>query len=314
MLRRKDLLDLESLSAAEILEILDTASAFRDVMDRPIPKVPVLRAKTIANLFFEPSTRTRISFELAEKRLSADVISFAAAGSSLAKGETLKDTVDNILAMKVDMIVVRHGQSGAAHYLAQRVPASVINAGDGMHEHPTQGLLDLLTMRQQFGTFTGKKVTIVGDISHSRVARSNIWGLSKLGAEVTVCGPPPMIPLEVEKLGCRVEYDLTKAVVDADCVNVLRIQLERQTEVVFPGNREYTRRFRVDETVLAATRPGCFVLHPGPINRDVELSSIVADGDRQVILDQVTNGVATRMAVLYLLSGGAKEKLGEGIG
>jgi aspartate carbamoyltransferase catalytic subunit len=313
MTGHKHLLDLESVSAEEILEYLDTAEAFRQVLERPIPKVPVLRAKTVVNLFFESSTRTRISFELAEKRLSADVVNFSASGSSVDKGETLRDTAENILAMKVDMIVMRHPDSGAARYLADRVDASVINAGDGMHEHPTQGLLDMMTMRQRLGPLEGKKVTIVGDIAHSRVARSNIWGLTKLGAEVTVCGPPPMMPLEVESLGCRVEYDLARAIEDADAVNVLRIQLERQENQIFPGNREYVRLFRLDEAMLARTKPGCIIMHPGPMNRDVEISSAVADGDRQVILEQVTNGVAVRMAVLYLLSGGVPESLGQNL-
>jgi len=313
MFQQKHLLDLESVSASDILEILDTAESFRQVLERPIPKVPVLRSKTIVNLFFEPSTRTRISFELAEKRLSADVVNFSASGSSVAKGETLRDTAENILAMKVDMIVMRHPDSGAARYLSDRVPASVINAGDGMHEHPTQGLLDMMTMRQRLGSLEGKKVTVVGDITHSRVARSNVWGLTKLGAEVTVCGPPPMVPLEVESLGCKVEYDLTRAIADADAVNVLRIQLERQENQIFPGNREYARAFRLDPTALAKTKPGCIIMHPGPMNRDVEIASAVADGDRQVILEQVTNGVAVRMAVLYLLSGGARESLGQSL-
>ncbi len=313
MFRQKHLLDLESLSASEILEILDTAESFRQVLERPIPKVPVLRAKTIANLFFEPSTRTRISFELAEKRLSADVVNFSASGSSVQKGETLRDTAENILAMKVDMIVMRHPDSGAARYLADRVPASVVNAGDGMHEHPTQGLLDMMTMRQKLRELKGRKITIVGDIAHSRVARSNIWGLTKLGAKVTVCGPPPMMPLDIESLGCRVEYDLVSAIEDADVVNVLRIQLERQEQQIFPGNREYARAYRLDAAALARTRPDCIIMHPGPMNRDVEIASEVADGDRQVILEQVTNGVAVRMAVLYLLSGGARESLGQNL-
>lgn len=310
-MKRKHLLDLESCSAEEITEFLDTAEQFRQVLERPIPKVPVLRSKTVTNLFFENSTRTRISFELAEKRLSADVVNFSASGSSVAKGETLRDTAENILAMKVDMIVMRHPDSGAAHYLAERVPASVINAGDGMHEHPTQGLLDIMTMRQKLGDLKGRKVTIVGDITHSRVARSNIWGLRHLGAEVTVCGPPPMMPLAIEELGCRVEYDLETAIHDADAINVLRIQLERQENQIFPGNREYSRAFRMDESMLAKAPPHAIVMHPGPMNRDVEISTAVADGDRQVILEQVTNGVAVRMAVLYLLSGGARERLGE---
>lgn len=313
MLRTKDLLDLESCTAAEIKLILDTAEAFLAVMRRPIPKVPILRDKTIVNLFYENSTRTRISFELAEKRLSADVINFSASGSSVSKGETLKDTVDNILAMRADLVVMRHGASGAARYLADRIPAGVINAGDGMHEHPTQGLLDMLTMRQRMGTLQGKKVVVVGDILHSRVARSNVWGLTKMGAKVTVCGPPPLIPVEMEQMGCSVEYDLGKAVADADAINVLRIQLERQTVQSFPGNREYARRYRVDDALLATTKPSCFVLHPGPMNRDVEITSEVADGPRQVILEQVTNGVAVRMAIIYLISGGAPESLGENL-
>ena len=310
-MQQKHLLDLESYSAEDITEILDTAEQFRRVLERPIPKVPVLRSKTVANLFFENSTRTRISFELAEKRLSADVLNFSASGSSVAKGETLRDTAENILAMKVDMIVMRHPDSGAAHYLADRIPASVINAGDGMHEHPTQGLLDIMTMRQKLGDLRGKRVTIVGDITHSRVARSNIWGLNHLGAEVTVCGPPSMMPLAIEDLGCSVEYDLGKAIADADAINVLRIQLERQENQIFPGNREYSRAFRMDEAMLRQTQPHTIIMHPGPMNRDVEISGAVADGNRQVILEQVTNGVAVRMAVLYLLSGGAGEQLGE---
>jgi aspartate carbamoyltransferase catalytic subunit len=313
MLRTKDLLDLESCTAAEIKLILDTAEAFLAVMKRPIPKVPILRDKTIVNLFYENSTRTRISFELAEKRLSADVINFSASGSSVAKGETLKDTVDNILAMRADLVVMRHGSSGAARYLADRIAAGVINAGDGMHEHPTQGLLDMLTMRQRMGTLEGKKVVVVGDILHSRVARSNVWGLTKMGAKVTVCGPPPLIPVQMEGMGCEVQYDLGRAVLDADAINVLRIQLERQTVQTFPGNREYARRYRVDDRLLATTKPSCFVLHPGPMNRDVEITSEVADGPRQVILEQVTNGVAVRMAIIYLLSGGAPENLGESL-
>jgi aspartate carbamoyltransferase catalytic subunit len=310
-MQRKHLLDLESCTAEEIIEFLDTAEQFRQVLERPIPKVPVLRSKTVSNLFFENSTRTRISFELAEKRLSADVVNFSASGSSVAKGETLRDTAENILAMKVDMIVMRHPDSGAARFLAERVPASVINAGDGMHEHPTQGLLDIMTMRQKLGDLKGKKVTIVGDITHSRVARSNIWGLTHLGVEVTVCGPPPMMPLAIEDLGCTVEYDLGKAIADADAINVLRIQLERQENQIFPGNREYSRAFRLDRRMLERTKPHAIIMHPGPMNRDVEISSEVADGDRQVILQQVTNGVAVRMAVLYLLSGGVREQLGE---
>jgi len=282
-------------------------------MRRPIPKVPILRDKTIVNLFFENSTRTRISFELAEKRLSADVINFSASTSSLSKGETLKDTVDNILAMRADMVVMRHSASGAARYLADRIKVGVINAGDGTHEHPTQGLLDLLTMRQRMGSLQGKRVVVVGDILHSRVARSNLWGLMKMGAKVTLCGPPPMIPVEADQLGCEVDYDLRHAVRGADAINVLRIQLERQLVQTFPSNREYARSYRVDEEILALTKESCFVLHPGPMNREVEITSTVADGPRQVILDQVTNGVAVRMAVIYLLSGGAPQSLGENL-
>ena len=313
MLSTKHLLDLETLSAGELTTILDTAESFRGVMERPIPKVPVLRGRTVANLFFEPSTRTRISFELAEKRLSADTINFSASGSSVAKGETLRDTAENILAMRCDMIVIRHDQSGAARYLAERVSANVINAGDGMHEHPTQGLLDMMSMRHKMGTLEGKKITIVGDIAHSRVARSNVWGLSKLGAEVTLCGPPPLMPMDVEAMGCKVDTNLRSAVEDADVINVLRIQLERQKDQRFPSNREYARLYRVDEELLRHTKPNCFVMHPGPMNRDVEISSAVADGPRQVILNQVSNGVAVRMAVLYLLSGGQPESLGESL-
>jgi len=309
-LDRKDLIGLENLSRDEILSILNTAEAFRSVFDRPVRNVPIMRGKTVVNLFFEPSTRTRISFELAEKRLSADIVNFSAASSSLKKGETLRDTAENIEAMKVDMIVMRHSSPGAAAYLGRVLKASVINAGDGPHEHPTQGLLDIMTMRQRLGNLEGKKVTIIGDISHSRVARSNIYGLGKLGAEVTVCGPPTMVPGAIAKLGAKVELDLAKAVADADCLNILRIQLERQSQMVFPSNREYALMYGINEDVLRKTKPECFVMHPGPMNRDVEISSDVADGPRQVILDQVTNGVAARMAVIYLLSGGDPSSLG----
>ena len=310
ILRGKDLIGLEDLTREEILGILDTAEAFRTVFDRPVRKVPIMRGRTVVNLFFEPSTRTRISFELAEKRLSADIVNFSAATSSLKKGETLRDTAENIQAMKVDMIIMRHSSPGAAAYLGRVLEASVVNAGDGAHEHPTQGLLDLMTMRQRLGNLEGRKVTIIGDIAHSRVARSNIYGLVKLGAEVTVCGPPTMVPGAIARLGARVEYDLRRAVADADVLNVLRIQLERQSRAVFPSNREYHRLYGVTEDVLRLTRPECFVMHPGPMNRNVEISSEVADGPRQVILDQVANGVAVRLAVLYLLSGGDPGQLG----
>ena len=310
ILRGKDLIGLEDLSREEILGILDTAEAFRTVFDRPVRKVPIMRGRTVVNLFFEPSTRTRISFELAEKRLSADIVNFDAASSSLKKGETLRDTAENIQAMKVDMIIMRHSSPGAAAYLGRVLEASVVNAGDGAHEHPTQGLLDIMTMRQRLGNLEGRKVTIIGDIAHSRVARSNIYGLTRLGAEVTVCGPPTMVPGSIARLGARVEFDLRKAVADADVLNVLRIQLERQSRKVFPSNREYHRLYGVTEEVLRLTRPECFVMHPGPMNRNVEISSEVADGPRQVILEQVANGVAVRMAVIYLLSGGDPGQLG----
>ncbi len=303
-LRRKDLLGLEELAPEEILGILDVAEQFRAIFDRPVRKVPIMRGKTVVNLFFEPSTRTRISFELAEKRLSADIVNFSASTSSLKKGETLRDTAENIAAMKIDMIIMRHSSPGAAHYLGRVLKCSVINAGDGAHEHPTQGLLDLMTMRQRLGDLAGKRVTIIGDIAHSRVARSNIWGLTKLGAQVTVCGPPTMMPAEVRRLGVRVEHDLRRAVDGADVLNILRVQLERQSRHTFPSNREYARMFGVNGDLLRVLKPSCFIMHPGPMNRDVEISSEVADGPRQVILEQVTNGVAVRMAVIYLLSGG----------
>ncbi len=304
ILKRKDLLGLEELTAEEILGVLDVAEQFRTIFDRPVRKVPIMRGRTVVNLFFEPSTRTRISFELAEKRLSADIVNFSASTSSLKKGETLRDTAENIAAMKVDMIITRHSSPGSAHYLARLLACSVVNAGDGAHEHPTQGLLDLMTMRQRLGNLRGKRVTIIGDIAHSRVARSNIWGLTKLGAHVTVCGPPTMMPADVKRLGVHVEYDLRRAVAEADVLNILRVQLERQSRSVFPSNREYARMFGVTEEVVRRLKPSCFVMHPGPMNRDVEISSEVADGPRQVILEQVTNGVALRMAVIYLLSGG----------
>jgi aspartate carbamoyltransferase catalytic subunit len=309
-LERKDVLGLEDLSAEEILGILEVAARFRAVFDRPVRKVPIMRGRTVVNLFVEPSTRTRISFELAEKRLSADIVNFATSSSSLKKGETLRDTAENLAAMKIDMLVVRHSSPGAAQYLARVLKSSVINAGDGAHEHPTQGLLDIMTMRQRLGDLRGRKVTIVGDITHSRVARSNIWGLNKLGAEVTLCGPPTMMPGGIDRLGARIEYDLKRAVAEADVVNVLRIQLERHSSQAFPSNREYHRMFGITTDVLRGMKPEAFVMHPGPMNRDVEISSEVADGPRQVILDQVANGVAVRMALIYLLSGGDPGALG----
>ncbi len=304
ILKNKDVLGLEEISAEEILGVLEMASRFRAVFDRPVRSVPIMRGRTVVNFFHEPSTRTRISFELAEKRLSADIINFSSATSSFTKGETLRDTAENLAAMKIDMLIIRHNSAGAAQYLAKVLECSVINAGDGAHEHPTQGLLDIMTMRQRLGDLRGKKVTIIGDISHSRVARSNIWGLHKLGAEVTLCGPPTMVPGGLARLGVNIEYDLKKAVADADVLNVLRIQLERHSSASFPSNREYHRMYGITEDVVRTLKPEAFVMHPGPMNRDVEISSTVADGPRQVILDQVANGVAVRMALIYLLSGG----------
>ena len=304
ILKSKDVLGLEELSVEEILGVLEIASRFREVFDRPVRSVPVMRGRTVVNFFHEPSTRTRISFELAEKRLSADIVNFSSTTSSFTKGETLRDTAENLAAMKIDMLIIRHGSAGAARYLADLLKCSVINAGDGAHEHPTQGLLDIMTMRQRHGDLRGKKVTIIGDIAHSRVARSNIWGLTKLGAEVTLCGPPTMVPSSLARLGVNIEFDLKKAVADADVLNVLRIQLERHSSNSFPGNREYHRMYGITEEVVRTLKPEAIVMHPGPMNRDVEISSKVADGPRQVILDQVANGVAVRMALIYLLSGG----------
>ncbi len=311
-LKRKDVLGLEEMSAEEILMVLDIAERFRAVFDRPVRSVPIMRGRTVVNFFHEPSTRTRISFELAEKRLSADIVNFSVATSSFSKGETLRDTAENLQAMKIDMLVVRHRSSGSAHYLARVLQCPVINAGDGCHEHPTQGLLDIMTMRQRLGDLRGKQVTIIGDIAHSRVARSNIWGLSKLGAEVTVCGPPTMVPGNIARMGVNVEYDLQRAVAQADVLNILRIQLERHASQGFPSNREYHRRYGVTEDVVRGLKPEAFIMHPGPMNRNVEIASEVADGPRQVILDQVANGVAVRMALIYLLSGGDPGALAAG--
>lgn len=308
----KHLLGLEGVGRAEILAILDTAAKFREVLDRPVKKVPTLRGVTVANLFFEPSTRTRISFELAEKRLSADTVSFSSATSSVRKGESLRDTARNIEAMMVDMVVIRHSSPGAPHFLAQHLDASIINAGDGSHEHPTQALLDLFTMREHLGDLDGKKVSIIGDILHSRVARSGIWGLKTLGASVTVCGPSTFMPAEVEALGVSATSDIREATVDADVVNILRIQRERQNGCFLPSLREYTSLFGIDGARVAEMRPDVLIMHPGPINRGVELAPDVADGERSVILDQVTNGVAVRMAVIYLLARArASEKIEE---
>jgi aspartate carbamoyltransferase catalytic subunit len=303
----KDLVGLEYLTADQIRLILDTAEPFKEVSERPIKKVPALRGKTIVNLFFEASTRTRISFEFAEKRLSADTVNVAASGSSVSKGETLVDTAKNLEAMRIDMVVIRHGASGAARFLGERIRSNVINAGDGKHEHPTQGLLDMLTIRDKLGTIDGVKVCLVGDILHSRVARSNLWGLSKLGAQVAVCGPRTLLPRGIEDLGVTVFARIEEAIEWADVLNVLRLQLERMERGFIPSLREYYRVFGVTVERLAKVQRPLVIMHPGPMNRGVEIDSRVADGPHSVILDQVTNGVAVRMAVLYLLAGGRPE-------
>jgi len=300
----KDLVGLESLSQEEILMILDTAEPFKEISERRIKKVPVLRGKTIVNLFFEASTRTRVSFEFAEKRLSADTVNISAAGSSVIKGETLVDTARNLEAMRIDMVVMRHGSSGAARFLADRIPSNVINAGDGRHEHPTQGLLDLLTIRDHCDRIEGLKVCLVGDILHSRVARSNIYGLLKLGAEIAVCAPKTLLPSAIGDLGVQVFKRVEEAIEWADVLNVLRLQLERMEEGYVPSLREYNRIWGVTARKLELAPQDLLILHPGPMNRGVEIDSDVADGSHSVILNQVTNGVAVRMAVLYLLAGG----------
>jgi len=303
----KDLVGLEGLSAETITGILDTAEPFKEISERAIKKVPVLRGKTIVNLFFEPSTRTRISFEFAEKRLGADTVNISSSGSSVVKGETLVDTARNLEAMRIDMVVIRHSSSGAARFLADRIPSNVINAGDGQHEHPTQALLDMLTIRDRLGQLAGLKVCIVGDIVHSRVARSNIFGLRALGAEVAVCGPRSLIPYGIEALGVEIFNHIEDAIEWADALNVLRLQLERMQTGFIPSLREYNRVFGVKQKRLDRANHDVVVLHPGPMNRGVEIDSDVADGPNSVILDQVTNGVAVRMAVLYLLAGGQPE-------
>jgi aspartate carbamoyltransferase catalytic subunit len=307
----KDLIGLEHLPGETIRGILDTAEPFKEISERAIKKVPVLRGKTIVNLFFEPSTRTRISFEFAEKRLGADTVNVAASGSSVVKGETLVDTARNLEAMRIDMVVIRHGSSGAAQFLADRIPSNVINGGDGQHEHPTQALLDLLTLRDSFGRIEGLKVCIVGDIVHSRVARSNIYGLRKLGAEVAVCGPRSLIPASIEEMGVQVFTHVEDAIQWSDALNVLRLQLERMNAGFIPSLREYNRVYGVTRRRLEQAPRDVVVLHPGPMNRGVEIDSDVADGPQSVILPQVTNGVAVRMAVLYLLAGGAPERAEE---
>ncbi|MBU2446066.1 MAG: aspartate carbamoyltransferase catalytic subunit [Bacteroidetes bacterium] len=300
-LESRHLLGLESVPKKDIELILDTAVTFREIIDRPIKKVPTLQGKTVVNLFFESSTRTRISFELAEKRLSADVLNFTSSTSSLTKGETLKDTVRNIEAMKIDMVVIRHTAAGSPHYLTQLIESNVINAGDGSHEHPTQALLDMYTIKEKFGKLEGLNVCIIGDISHSRVAMSNIFGLLTVGANVAVCGPATMIPRHLEKLGVQVFHNLDDAIKFSDVLNILRIQLERGAASNFPSLREYSRFYGISKERLLKNKKDVLIMHPGPINRGVELSSDIADGSSSVILQQVTNGVAVRMAVLYLI-------------
>ncbi len=299
---RKDLLGLEDLSREEIELILATAETFKEVSTREIKKVPALRGKTVVNLFFEPSTRTRVSFEVAAKRLSADVINIAVETSSVKKGETLIDTGTNIQALKADIIVMRHNCSGAAQVFAQHVDLSVVNAGDGWHEHPTQALLDIFTLKEKLGKIEGLNVTIVGDIAHSRVARSNIWGLSKLGAKVTVCAPKMLIPAGFEVFPAQVTHNLDEALAKADAVNVLRMQFERDGQTAFPEQMEYFRNFGITEERIAKAKKNILVMHPGPLNRGIEISSEVADGQNSVILEQVTNGIAVRMAVLFLVA------------
>ena len=301
-LSTKHLLGIKNLTSQDSSLILSTAEPFKEVLQRPVKKVPSLREVTIVNLFYENSTRTRISFELAEKRLSADTINFAASSSSAAKGETLLDTVNNILSMKVDMVVMRHASVGAPHFLSRHIKANIVNAGDGTHEHPTQALLDTFSIRERLGTLSGKKVAIIGDILHSRVALSNIFALRKLGAEVLVCGPPTLLPKYITSLGITVELSLEKALAWCDVANVLRIQLERQQIKYFPSLREYTLYYGITKKTLDNLKKKIIVMHPGPINRGVELSSDAADSHHSIILDQVENGVAVRMAVLYLLA------------
>jgi aspartate carbamoyltransferase catalytic subunit len=303
----KHLLGLEDYTADDITRVLDTAESMREILDRPIRKVPTLRGVTVVNLFFESSTRTRISFELAEKRLSADTVSFSSTGSSLAKGETLLDTARNIEAMKIDIVVMRHSAAGAPHFLSRHLEAIIINAGDGAHEHPTQALLDILTLRKKFANLDGLRVTIVGDIAHSRVALSNIYGLKRLGARVKICGPATLIPRDIARLGVEVTHSIDEAIATSDVLNVLRIQLERQEAGLFPSLREYQKYFGVTRARLDKAPKPLTILHPGPVNRGIEITSDVADSEHSLILDQVTNGVAVRMAVLYVLSGAKQE-------
>ena len=306
-LQRKDILGMEELSKEEIEMILDTAESMTEILQRKIKKVPTLQGRTVMSLFYEPSTRTKGSFDLACKYMSCGTISVCKSSSSLVKGETLKDTVNNIKVMGPEAVIMRHPSPGAAHYIARSVSCSVINAGDGSHEHPTQALLDLLTIRQQKEEFEGLRVAIIGDILHSRVARSDIWALDKLGAEVTVCGPASLLPPQVEEMGCRVTTEVEDAVSGADVVNVLRVQKERQTDSYFPSLREYHKMFCIDSERLALADSNAILMHPGPMNRGIEITTEVADGPQSVILKQVPNGVAVRMALLYLLLGGRTE-------
>ncbi len=305
---RKDLLSISDLSPEEILLILDTAAEFKKVSERKVKKVPALRGKTVVNLFIEPSTRTRASFELAEQRLSADIINMSASTSSLTKGETLLDTAKNIEALQVDLIVMRHSAAGSPHFLAKRLDAGVINAGDGAHAHPTQALLDIFTIREKKGRVAGLNVSIIGDILHSRVARSNIWGLLKLGANVTIGGPATLLPKEFAALGIRICDNLRDTIEGADVINLLRIQHERQRVAYFPSINEYASVFGLNKETMKYVKPDALIMHPGPINRGVELDSSIADGPQSVILEQVTNGLAVRMAVLYLVAGCLKKK------
>ena len=307
MLKSRHLLGLDGMEKPEIELLLNTARSFREILDRPIKRVPTLQGKTVVNLFYEPSTRTRISFELAEKRMSADIVNFSAGTSSVKKGESLIDTVKNIEAMKIDMVVVRHSSPGAAHLLSQVLDANIINAGDGGHEHPTQALLDMMTIRERFGNLAKLTIGLIGDISHSRVALSNIFGLKAMGARVLVCGPSTLIPRGIERLGVEVFHNIDEVIPQVDVLNILRLQLERQKSGLFPSLREYHNFFGITRERLERAEKPILTMHPGPMNRGLEISSHVADSEHSVILEQVTNGIALRMAVLYLLAGGKSE-------
>ena len=310
-IKTKDLLGIEDLSRKEINIILDTAETMREISERAIRKVPYLRGKTVVNLFFEASTRTLASFALAEKRLSADSINLSSSSSSVLKGETLLDTVRNLEAMKIDFVVIRHSMAGAPHFIAERLAASVINAGDGTHEHPTQALLDLLSLKERLGSIEGRKVLIVGDVMHSRVARSNIWAFKKMGAEVSLCAPPTLMPYKIENMGVEVFIDIDEAIEEKDVIYVLRIQKERQKGGLLPSLREYIELYSITPERLKRAKKDVVIMHPGPINRGIELDPRVADGEHSIILEQVTNGVAVRMAILYLLSGGKSGEVTE---